>query len=118
RRLCRCVALRADELAVAGQLLVERDLEVEVGLLVLGRPLPEDRRSRTRLGVVLQQHESHLVILPCGAPGDALTRMSELRSGSRHPRKKRCASVLALPGAVRGIPLLVAVLDPVLPVLG
>src|SRR5690242_7755652 len=57
---------------------------------------------------------------PVGRPGGALTPMSELRSGSRHLRggSSGSGSVLALPGAIGRVPLLVALVDSVLPVLG
>src|SRR6476646_2623411 len=57
---------------------------------------------------------------PVGRPGGALTSMSELRSHSRHlpGESPGSDSVLALPGAVGRVPFLVALLDPVLPVLG
>src|SRR3954451_19866942 len=56
---------------------------------------------------------------PVGRPVGALTPMSELRSGSRRRRRDLLRrSVVALPGAIGGVPFLVALVDAVLPVLG
>ena len=64
-------ALGVDQLAALGELLVQHVLELDVGLDVPGRPLASSgAQPDSDLAVVLQQHESHRVILPRSAAPD------------------------------------------------
>ena len=75
--------LGVDQLARSSELLVQRLLELDVGLDVLGGPLGHRRAVGLDLSVVLQQHESHRFILPRPAP-----------RWRRSPRCRSCDRVL------------------------